>query len=271
MPPPSATETLPSAPLETIQMKLHSRQGRFSPAPPTEPRPKQKLKIDPLRALEPARKKLGTLEAQRVMAVLVDAIKRTEIVTALPFIVENLDRFSISFGKELVRKLQDHKMIIDSFDEIKAEAGRLFERQKRKEEEEKWEDDNSASDLSSHSSDMRANAQLESAMKQLQVLARTMQASCKDILRVFALNPSAMSLVLKECRERSPNADAYIAYLNELKDILMHKLLTTPVEEAERNDFIHEIMEREKYNSSVIARLDVDLKAAVADKENEVH
>ena len=118
---------------------------------------------------------------------------------------------------------------------------------------------------------MRANAQLESAMKQLQVLARTMQASCKDILRVFALNPSAMSLVLKECRERSPNADAYIAYLNELKDILMHKLLTTPVEEAERNDFIHEIMEREKYNSSVIARLDVDLKAAVADKENEVH
>ena len=57
MPPSSATETLPSAPLETIQMKLHSRQGRFSPAPPTEPRPKQKLKIDPLRALEPARKK----------------------------------------------------------------------------------------------------------------------------------------------------------------------------------------------------------------------
>lgn len=270
MPPPSATETLPSAPMETIQMKLHSRQGRFSPAPPTEGRPKQKLKIDPLRALEPARKKLSMLEAQRVMAVLVDAIKRTEIVTALPYIVENIDRFGVSFGKELVRKLEDHKMIIESFEDIKEEAGKLFERQKRKEEEDSLDEDNSASDLSSHSSDVRATAQLENAMKQLQILARTMQASCKDILRAFALNPTAMTLVLKECRERSPNADAYIAYLNELKDILMHKLLTTPVEEAERNDFIHEIMEREKHNASVIAKLEVDLQAAIGDKEAEV-
>ena len=270
MPPPSATETLPSAPLETVQMKLQSRQDRFSPVPPTEPRTKQKLKIDPLRALEPARKKLSSLESQRVMAVLVDCIKRTEIVTALPFVVENLDRFGISFGKELVRKLQDHKVIIDSFEEIKQEAGRLFERQKRKEEEDSLDEDNSSSDISSHSSDVRATTQLENAMKQLQVLARTMQASCKDILRAFALDPSAMTIVLKECQERSPNAEAYIAYLNELKDILMHKLLTTPVEEGERNDFIREIMEREKHNRSVIAKLDVDLSSAIADKEAEV-
>ena len=268
---PAVTETMQSAPMDTVHLKLQTKQ-KLTPQPPNEAKPKGKLRLDPLRALEPARKKLTTLESQRIMAVLVDSIKRSEVVTILPYIVSHLDRFSVSLGTDLVKMLQDHRVIIQSFEDIKAEAGRLLERQKKREAmEDEYEDEDQASSASStHSSVFRASSQLEMAMKQLQIVAKQMQSSCKNILRAFTANPSAMNVVLKDHRERAPNAEAFIVYMNELKDIIMGKLLTTPVEEAERNQYLTEISEREKYNAGVIEKLEAELKLALEDKEVEV-
>ena len=49
------------------------------------------IKIDYTRALEPARKKLTTLETQRIIAVLDNSIKQTEIITAIPSTLNNIE------------------------------------------------------------------------------------------------------------------------------------------------------------------------------------
>ena len=254
------TETIQSMPMETVQMKLQSKNSsKFTPHPPNGPS-KGRLRIDPLRALEPARKKLTTLEAQRIMAVLVDSIKKTELVTILPYILENLDRFSVSLGADLVKLLQDHKVIIDSFEELKSEASRWLENESDDEEQEER-----APSASSNVS------RAETAMKHLQMVAQQMQTSCKNILRGFTRNPSAMNVVLKDHIERSGNADSLIMHMNELKEIVMGKLLTTPIEESERNQYLSQISQREFQNAKVIEKLEAELNIALDDKEKEVN
>ena len=58
--------------------------------------------------------------------------------------------------------------------------------------------------------------------------------------------------------------------MNELRLIIMGRLLTTPVEEMERNDYLKMIMQRERSNAALIAKLEAELDAAIADKNEEV-
>ena len=93
------------------------------------------LKLDPTRALEPARKKLTTIESQRIMAVLEEAIKRAEIVTALPYIIDNIDRFKVSLGSELVDGIKQHSRIQSTYRDIRSQLDDLFQRRDREEAE----------------------------------------------------------------------------------------------------------------------------------------
>lgn len=288
-------------------MRLPSNQSRvMQPHPPMGAKPKTRLRLDPQRALEPARKKLSTLEAQRIMAVLVDSIKRIELVTALPeYIIENLDRFKVMLGADLVQLLEDHKVVIQSFDELKSEAERLLQRDKtpspelREDDEEEEEEDveeeeqeeeeededgeqnpsqspfrldtESEAEGSRPDSACSISSQADAALRNLGLVAKQMQESCKNILRGFSLNPSTLTSILKDFEDRTDPAQDMIYELSELKDILMGMLLTTPVEETERNQYLREVSERERYNAGVIAKLEAELAAANDDKDTEVN
>ena len=82
---------------------------------------KQKYKVketvDPLKVLDPVRKKLTSVEAQRVIAVVDDSIKRLELVSLLPYIIENLNRFSVVLGSDLVQVLEEHDRLQSSYHE----------------------------------------------------------------------------------------------------------------------------------------------------------
>ena len=58
--------------------------------------------------------------------------------------------------------------------------------------------------------------------------------------------------------------------MDELKDILMGRLLTTPVEENERSYYLKEISERERHNTAIINKLDAELRVAMEDRDQEV-
>ena len=115
----STTTTKTIKTYETVSMKLQTRVGTSTPSVRGPTQSQQLKKVDPLRALEPTRKKLTTIEAQRIMAVLMETIRRTELVGILPYIVENVDRFSVMLGVELVQMLQDHAVMMSSFRELK--------------------------------------------------------------------------------------------------------------------------------------------------------
>ena len=280
----SVTETVQLGQMETVHMKLKTTSSGFAPKPPAGGK-QQRLKLDPLRALEPAKKKLSTLESQRIMAVLVESIKKVELVTAMPFILENLDRFNVSLGSELVKLLQDHRVIIDSFQDLKNEASRLLEKERSQaseaeqdegeEEEEKDEEEElrerEISEMSAKSAARSVTmSQAESAMRNLQLVARQMQQSCKNILRAFSMNPAGMTAIVKEIKERDDHTASLIHNMQQLKEIIMGFLLTTPVEEIERSRYLKEVSERERHNAKVIENLESLLAAATEDKDADV-
>ncbi len=285
----SMTETI--QPQETLQMKLTTKPAsNVTPHPPSMPKMKNHLRLDPQRALEPARKKLSTVEAQRVMAVLLESIRRTDLVSILPYLLENLDRFTVLLGSDLVQMLKDHQVMIQSFEELRSTAERLLEKERKQailadEEEEMGEEEEDRKSERTHSSGSKRSgkgsrpasadsitSQADSAMRNLALVAKQMQYSTKKVLRAFSLSPAALTTILKDqSQQKTPQTKEMICEMNELKDIIMGMLLTTPVEEMERNHYLRAISERERYNAGVIDKLESELQAALNDKDNEVN
>lgn len=69
-----------------------------------------------LRILEPARKKLASVETQRIIECLDECIRREELMALLLFVLladeEQLEKFSIGLGHELVSQLKLHRYAI---------------------------------------------------------------------------------------------------------------------------------------------------------------
>jgi len=77
--------------------------------------------VDTQRSLQPARKKLTTLEAQRVMAVLSTAIRRVELASVLPQLVAER-RTDLDFGEDITRPLTKHGVLLGSLDDVKEDT-----------------------------------------------------------------------------------------------------------------------------------------------------
>lgn len=312
------TETIQVEP--TLQMRLqlpHPPRG-IPGAGPSKIR--NRLRLDPSRALEPARKKIATIEAQRVMSVFEDTISRIEQISMLPYMIRNIDRFRVSLGADITNQLEQHRVIQESYQEIKDQLDiqlRQHRNQKRgresiasstrsadpegdedsrsrnseegeqpeqvvpttpqteleafdeAEEEASEKQSLSRQSVLSGASAASFDSQIERTMRNLSLVAQQLSTSCKNILRLFALNQSALKTIKVQANVPPPN-EQMVFFMNELKDILMNKLLTTPEEEKERMEYIHEVSLRERNNAVVIEKLEVELKAALADKEEEV-
>ena len=72
-----------------------------------------------LQRLEPVRKKVSTIEGQRVMCVLEDTVRRMDNTTLIPTALENLDQFRIVLGAELVHLLEEHAVIRNTYEELR--------------------------------------------------------------------------------------------------------------------------------------------------------
>lgn len=307
------TETVGVEP--TLQMRLHVPNMPKSKATSVSNKLRNRLRLDPSRALEPARKKIATIEAQRVMSVFEDTIVRSEIMTLLPYIIDNLERFRINLGSELSELIEHHAVILRSYDDIKETLDKQLRRHAKREksgrksqtpvmsptdpEGNQMLDEDAAtavtpSDLpssrqshysgrgglasgrdrpssaSSVGSNFSMDSQVERTVRSLTMVAQQLNTSCKNVLRAFQTNPSAMNSIKNEFSKRVPAAQEFVTNMHELKDILLNKLLTTPEEEKERMDYIQEISKRERNNASVIDKLEAELKAAQDDKDEEV-
>ena len=299
----------------TLQMRLHLPNAPKSKAAhAVGNKLRNRLRLDPSRALEPARKKIATIEAQRVMSVFDDTIAKSEIVTLLPYIIDNLERFRINLGSELSDLIEHHAVILGSYEEIKQTLDKQLRRNAKREksgrrsqtpamsptdpEGNQMLDEDAAqaitpsdiqssrqshysgrsgsqgmdrpSSTSSVGSNFSMDSQVERTVRSLTLVAQQLNTSCKNVLRAFQINPTAMTAIKNEYSRRGESAREFITNMNELKEILLNKLLTTPEEEKERMDYIQEISKRERNNASVIDKLETELKAAQDDKDEEV-
>lgn len=272
------------------------------------PKVKQKQKdkaketSDPLKVLDPARKKLTSVEAQRVIAVVDDSIKRLELVSLLPYIIENLSRFSVILGSDLVQVLEEHDRLQSSYqraiskftlDQRRSQSAsptpsRVSSRRSSEASQATLENEDvlalresrqsSAGSKQSMSLKQGRLSPLEQAgnqdetldLKMVQALSAQMKHSVRTIMRLFASNPAAVNSLKDLRNERSMEVNGMIDEITTLRAILFEKLLTTPSEEKERKQYLKQIVAREMKSSESGRKLQEELKRAIDDKENEV-
>ncbi len=242
---------------------------------------------DPLRVLEPERKKLTSLEPQRVLAVLEDTIRRLEISTILPFVVENLSRFSIVLGAELTNSLREHDSLQGRYQkavsQLHLEEKRLaslhekFGQQKKEKDAEFFFDDDprsvekeSSADEISLSDITLAEGNIKKEQKVVTFFREQLKQSLRNLLRLFVRNPTAFDSLRNESKERSEEVNEMLTQLNALKGTLFERLLRTPSELKERDSYLKFITERESKLSKHAKKLREQLNVATEDKENEV-
>ena len=241
---------------------------------------------DPLKVLEPERKKLTSLESQRIMAVLEDTIRRIEISTILPFVVESLDRFSIVLGAELKHLLREHDNLQGRYQkavsQLHLEEKRLaslqekFAQQKRRKETEFFLDDDEDRHSSVDGEDeitaidiTLAGSKIKKEVKTVNFLREQLKESLRTLLRHFVRNPTALDALRNASKERSEEANEMLAQLDALKGTLFERLLRTPSELRERDSHLKFITERERKLSKQAKKLQGELSIATEDKENE--
>lgn len=272
------------------------------------PKAKQKQKdkaketSDPLKVLDPARKKLTSVEAQRVIAVVDDSIKRLELVSLLPYIIENLNRFSVILGSDLVQVLEEHDRLQSSYqraiskftlDQRRSQSASptpsdVLSRRSSEASQATLENEDvlalresrqsSAGSKQSTSLKQGRLSPLEQAgnqdetldLKMVQALSGQMKHSVRTIMRLFASNPAAVNSLKDLRNERSMEVNGMIDEITTLRAILFEKLLTTPSEEKERKQYLKQIVAREMKSSESGRKLQEELKRAIDDKENEV-
>ncbi|XP_029618970.1 dynein regulatory complex protein 10 [Salmo trutta] len=208
-----------------------------SPQPSPQPRAKV-LREDLLKILDPSRKKLSSLETQRIAGVLEDCIARVETVAVLPAVLARLGGLSVGLGLELEGALQEHQHLGERLEGlgqklVEGEAGE------------------------------RARAELE----------RTIPSSLRNVLRLLRAHPAATRALRSEAEVGgqgvSEGVRGLVGGLQELQGVLLEKLLTSPAEERQRTRYMQEVSLRHGNNMELVATLEAEVAAAIKDRDAE--
>ncbi|CAF1083008.1 unnamed protein product, partial [Brachionus calyciflorus] len=211
---------------------------------------RQKFKLEPLKVLEPSNKKLNLPESQRIMYILERLVKKVEILEYINLIINNEEKIrqliqlnlteeekNKNYEEKFLAMCHNHKYLIDTY--------------------------NKGQFKSSDSVSSQTKESLESLIKN----------SCKDLIRVINNKPTFFENIKNELgQSQKPNPQILELknLMNELKDVLNERLLTTPNEQREKIDYLKELLLREKTNNELIQKLNDELNAAMADKEKEI-
>ncbi|XP_029427713.1 dynein regulatory complex protein 10 [Rhinatrema bivittatum] len=213
---------------------------------------KAQTKMDSLKILGPGRKKLTSIETQRIVSVLDETIKRIELASLFCYAADNLDRFNVVLGSELTCAIREHQRLQNNMQNLLSrleEEGGGFPR----------EDDKEGSRLS-----------VEEQGHSLSMVKQGISSSVKNTLRLFQANPTACNTLRAELFARDPFIEVLLQNLSELRAFLFERLLTSPLEENEKIHYLREVNQRDKKNREIIATLETELTAAIHNRDNEI-
>jgi len=227
--------------------------------------PKQKRCKDDLatqgfaKILDTSKKKLSSLDTQRVVAVLDDAVRRTEIVTLLPYILENIERYSVVLGSNLVE-------VIKEYDNLQNEYSRAASRVRRA----RPASSRSSTRTPAEDFDDDSIQALCDAEENMRLLGERLSNNIKTILRLFRSNPTAANSIKLERNERAFEANNLIDYMTFMREQLFGRLVTTTTEERDKQKTIMQILSREKKAQSQIKKLEEELSIATTERDKEI-
>ena len=159
---------------------------------------------DPCRVLEPSRKKLESLEAQRIMAVLEETVRRVEILAVLSQVMKELPRFSVILGADLVTILEKHQCLQKEFQEkmkLLKKAEKKAKKKATKTSADKDATNRDDPEKDSIQQDENESAYVECSERdalniEVAVLGQQIVYSLREIFRYFAKNPKATEVAV---------------------------------------------------------------------------
>ena len=234
---------------------------------------------DPLRILQPAQKKVSNVESQRVLSVLDESIKRIEIVSALPYLVNSLDRHSVSLGADITALLTKYKGLTEEFSQIVVALGKDSYGDIRRMSSDLPQTASMTSISSEKSLGTTSRTKLEPIVSQisdealdekLALLTGKIKHNTKSILRAFSNNPAAFSVMRTISSEITYGAKSFKSSMGELRGVIQERLLTTKQEEETRSNHVDSMSKRERELQKDIGQLEEELNNAREQRDKEV-
>lgn len=241
--------------------------------------PKMRRKEEEINKLfDSSKKKLASLDSQRILSVLDDSIRKLEIVTLLPYLVENLWRYSIMLGSDLCDALKnydrlqvDYTNALSNLRKSRPKSGGkvakdIFRSIITPKNTYNGDDDNNNEDFQKETPE----GLMQQARDTVDMLGQQVSDNVKTILRLFKHNPSAINSIKDERKERASEANKMIDEINEFREQLFCRLVTNPSEECEKHKLTVQVMQREKKAQKLIKKLEIELKTTTKAKEELV-
>ena len=220
--------------------------------------PEDVLGKDMQNLIDASRKKLSSLDSQRILGVVDDIIIRIEVVTLVPYISENVDRYSVMLGSNICNFIKEYDLGQHLFTKSLKQLRRLGGFSQRP---------------ASTGSEIN-NMQSQTETEHVKVVHCKNQSHLEDIIksliRSFRLNPAALASIRNETHERSSEANSLLQYIKLLKDQTFTRLVTTPHEERDKKRATVQVMMREKRALGLIKKLEAELETVTEEKDNAV-
>ena len=227
---------------------------------------------DLARILEPAMKKLATVESQRVLSVVDECNKKMQVLSSIPVFIKQPSRYSVSLGSDIMKQLEDHRQLtseyrdalramgerIDSIENLAASTSQLSIT------------DSVSSVLSSTPPKPRKLDPLNPRSRSAEELTELLKQSGRSLLRSFLRHPSAMSVVKGLGQEHMPSScSSFLKELQILRGIEHEKLLTTQQEKENQKHQISTLSTKLQQTTSTVMQLEKELKTAEEIREEE--
>ncbi|KFP19375.1 IQ domain-containing protein D, partial [Egretta garzetta] len=194
------------------------------------------ITLGAMKMLDLCRLKPDCIETERIITVLDETIAKLELSSLIPLIIDSLDRFADMLGPEITNSLIEHQ-------KLSHEMGHLL--------------------ASSEEGDpLRAEEQC--------LLEQRLKCSVRNVLRLLLANPSLCQALKYEAWARESPAEAFIKAFGEFRNFILERLLTSPVEEEEKIQFMEGISLQIKKNTEAITALQAELAAAIWTQEEEL-
>lgn len=206
---------------------------------PCSPSKSKITRDDSLKIVDPSRKKLVSLETQRIAGILDECIRKVEMIALLPLAVAQPGLMSVGMDPELSETFRHHWRLGERYDSLER-----------------------------HTDDREMSEAVENTD-----VTHAVHSSLKDMFRKIQACPTAgstMVTVAEHVTDRDEGPQALSKGLCELRSVLLERLLTTPAEERERISRMQEMSQRYHNNLELVASLEAEVAAAIQDRDEEV-
>ncbi|XP_065594768.1 dynein regulatory complex protein 10 [Cyrtonyx montezumae] len=192
------------------------------------------------KVLDPRWLNTNSIETEIILSVLDETIAKLELSCLIPRIIGTLDRFADLLGPEITTALLEYQELSKQMEHLLGTP----------------EEEDST----------KAEAQRGS----LCLLEQHLKCSVRNILRLLTANPSLCKALQYEVGAREPAAEAFIKAFGEFRNLMLERLLTSPMKEEETVRLMEYISLQINKNTEIITALQADLAAAIRTRDEEI-